>query len=356
MALLACSCGGGPSSKAPVRESEPPDSLSALAGEVERRFVEASQDTTPEGRAREEALEAARSLALAVLARQRPASGWSPPVLEGALRERGLAPQVREVARGKEPWLLLLSDSRRPDTPAIALLVYPESGSSFRLDVEPFLHPFQLAAWKDAGRQALLVAGVRRSPAGPQPVAWLFRLPGDAPKGSPSSPPIAPAGTWGLAAAGRGEVAFRFTDPDSAPRISVRASALPNPLFDECLSCPHVEADVEFRLDGLTLVPMKRVVHRTPYSAFVSLVEALVNHDEPAASGLASRDAIDTALRLGLDRVPESGRWRIAPGVSASSLDQVYLRGQEGAFRVQLAPGDTGYVVTSIAPTTFSLD
>ncbi len=76
-----------------------------------------------------------------------------------------------------------------------------------------------------------------------------------------------------------------------------------------------------------------------------------------AAGGYAaSRRVLDQARSLGFDRRPEGGLWRLAPGTSAASLDQTYLRGQQGAYRVLFAAGDTGFVVTSISPTTFKLD
>jgi hypothetical protein len=168
---------------------------------------------------------------------------------------------------------------------------------------------------------------------------------------------VACAGEWGLAGAGAARVKFVASDPDSAPRLTVSDSALPNPLFEECGACPHLEADLEYRFDGQGLVTDKRRLKRTPYAAFVGFVEALVDHDDAAAAGYAgSRRVVDQARSLGFDRRPAGGLWRIAPGTPAGSLDQVYVRGQEGAYRVLFAPGDTAFVVTSISPTTFKLD
>jgi hypothetical protein len=152
-------------------------------------------------------------------------------------------------------------------------------------------------------------------------------------------------------------VKFVASNPDSAPRLTVSNSALPNPLFEECVACPHLEADLEYRFDGQGLVTDKHDLKRTPYSAFVGFVQALVAHDDAAAAGYAaSHKVLDQARSLGFDRRPEAGLWRIAPGTAAASLDQIYLRGQQGAYRVLFAAGDTGFVVTSISPTTFKLD
>jgi hypothetical protein len=357
--LLGLAVAGGCRGREPVpqeRAEAPRDWVDSLAGEVERRFQAATGDTAETDAVREAAA-AAQELVHAVLSSQTPPGGWTPVALEAALLERRLAAQVREIERRHGPWILLVADPRRPESPDLVLLTYPEASSLARLETAPFLQAFQLAAWEDTLGPALLVAGTRRSPAGPQPAAWLFRLPAAAPVATDPVRFLACAGQWGLAASGPARLSFAAADPDSAPRLVVTDSALPNPLFDECRSCPHLEADVEYHYDGFALVADKRRVRHTPYSAFVGFVQALTRGDDPAAAGYAAgEDVLAQARSLGFDRVPHGGRWRIAPGVSPNSLDQTYVRGQEGAFRVLFAPGDSGFVVTSVSPTTFKLD
>jgi len=354
--VLAGGCGG----REPVRQARtaaPRDWVDSLAGEVERRFQLATGDTAGTDAARQAADAAAQELVRAVLSSRKPPGGWTPVGLEAALLERRLAVQVREIESARGPWILLVADPRRPEVPELALLAYPEAASLSRLQTEPFLQPFQFAAWEDTLGPALLVAGTRRSPAGPQPAAWLFHLPAVAPKAADSVRVLACAGEWGLAASGPARLSFVGADADSAPHLVVTDSALPNPLFDECRSCPHLEADVEYRYDGFALVADRRRVRRTPYSAFVGFVQALVRRDDVAAAGYAADpEVLARARSLGFERVPRGGRWRIAPGMAPTSLDQTYVRGQEGAFRVLFAPGDSGFVVTSISPTTFKLD
>lgn len=355
--LVGAGCGGGRQDRAGQGSpEEPQDSLAALAAEVEERFRSAIEDESGMGTAQEAARDAAQDLVLAVLEGERPPGGWRPEVLEAALLERRLTAQAREVTRGSTPWLVLVGDPLRPEVPVLALLTYPDAGSAARMEIEPFRHPFQMAAWPDTAGPLLLVAGTQRSPAGPQPTAWLFRLPESPP--APGGPALflAAAGKWELAASGQARVAFQRADPDSAPRLVVTNSALPNPLFDECPSCPHLEADIEYAFVDSTLTVVERQVRRTPYAAFVGLVEGLVVRDPRVVGYAANRRVLEQALALGLDRLPVAGRWRIAPGVSAKSLDQIYLRGREGAVRVLFAPGDTGFVVTSLSPTTFKLD
>jgi len=358
-AALGLAVAGGCGGREPARQEQaaPVDWVDSLAGEVERRFQAATGDTVGSGEAREAAAAAAEELVRAVLTTREPPGGWTPAALEATLLERRLAAQVREIDRRAGPWILLVADPRRPEVPDLALLVYPEPAVLARLQADPFLQPFQFAAWQDTLGPVLLVAGTRRSPAGPQPAAWLFRLPGAAPDSAAPPRFLACAGEWGLAASGPARLSFAAAAADSVPRLVVTDSALPNPHFDECRSCPHLEADVEYRYDGVALVAESRRVRRTPYAAFVGFVQALLRGDGAAAAGYAAdAKVLAHACSLGFDRTPLGGRWRIAPGVAPTSLDQTYVRGQEGAFRVLFAPGDSGFVVTSISPTTFKLD
>ena len=231
-------------------------------------------------------------------------------------------------------------------------LVIRKTGSVRPIDPEPFRHPYQLVVWPDSAGRRLLVTGRRRSPGGPQPSAWLFRVPK-----ADSTSLLWPEGSWGLSGVGSAEVSVVRAKEGGVPRIAVTRAVLPNPLFDECSSCPHLEGDLTYRIAGAALVIEKRRPQATPYAAFVHFVEALSAGDSDGAFlNAANADVVSQGRNLGLDRLPRGGRWRIAPGYSANSLDQVYLRGDEGAVRVLTAPGDSGFVVTSIFPTTFTLD
>jgi hypothetical protein len=65
---------------------------------------------------------------------------------------------------------------------------------------------------------------------------------------------------------------------------------------------------------------------------------------------------IDLAKDFAFDRYPRRGRWRIAPGSDAKGLDQIYLRGEEGAFRILLSVRGSNFIVSSISPTDFIID
>jgi len=220
------------------------------------------------------------------------------------------------------------------------------------IDAEPFRSTFQFAVWPDSAGRRLLVTGQRKSPAGPQPAAWLFRVPT-----SDSTAVLEPEGTWGLSGVGSPDVEIVRVAGKTAPRLAVSRAVLPNPLFDECASCPHLQGDLTYRIDGQALVVETRKPQDTPYASFVHFVEALASGDEHAMFAYAANpDVVSQARALGLDRRASAGRWRIAPGSSAASLDQIYLHGEDGAYRVLAAPGDSGFVITSISATTFKLD
>jgi hypothetical protein len=220
------------------------------------------------------------------------------------------------------------------------------------IDPEPFHNTFQLAVWPDSAGRRLLITGLRRSPGGPQPAAWLFRVPE-----RDSSAMLLPEGSWGLSGVGSADVQIVRASERAVPRIAVTRAVLPNPMFDECPSCAHLEGDLIYRIAGAALVVDTRRPVDSPYAAFVHLIESLAQGDENGAFAYAANaDVVSQARALGLDHRPTGGRWRIAPGYSASSLDQIYLRGEDGAFRVLSAPGDSGYVVTSISATSFTLN
>jgi hypothetical protein len=253
---------------------------------------------------------------------------------------------------GDTPWLVLLSGPKRDSAADFAWLVNARSGAMRPIVAEPFRNTFQFAVWPDSAGRRLLITGLRKSPAGPQPAAWLFRVPT-----SDSSAVLQPEGSWGLSGVGSPDVEIVRAPGKPSPRIAVTRAVLPNPMFDECASCPHLEGDLTYRIDGAALVIDSRRQQDSPYAAFVRLIEALASGDEHGVfASAANADVVSQARALGLYKRASAGRWRIAPGSAASSLDQVYLHGEDGAYRVLAAPGDSGFVITSISATTFKLD
>jgi len=330
----------------------PADTVEALALAVERQYLAAAADSAHAGELGPDVANAVQQLLAEVVSRDRPAAGWQPNDLEGALQQRGLIAEVRELQTGETPWLVLLSGPKRETAADFAYLVNAKSGAMRPILAEPFKSPFQFAVWPDSAGRRLLVTGLRKSPAGPQPAAWLFRVPT-----SDSTSVLQAESSWGLSGVGSPDVEIVRAPGKAAPRIAVSRAVLPNPLFDECASCPHLQGDLTYRIDGAGLVIESRHPQDSPYAAFVHFVEALAANDEHGLFAYAANaDVVSQARALGLDRRASAGRWRIAPGSQASSLDQVYLHGEDGAYRVLTAPGDSGYVITSISPTTFKLD
>jgi hypothetical protein len=352
-ALAAAGCGSHASRQTTTQAGHAPsDTVEALALEVERQYMAAAGDSTSPGALGAGVGEAVRRLLAEVLSRNRPVAGWRPADLEGALQQRGLIAEVRELQPGQTPWLVLLSGPKRDTAADFAWLVNAQSGAMRPIDAEPFRSTFQYAVWPDSAGRRLLVTGLRRSPAGPQPAAWLFRVPT-----SDTTAVLEPEGSWGLSGVGSPEVEIVRVPGKPAPRVAVMHAVLPNALFDECASCPHLEGDLTYRIDRAALVIETRKTQDTPYSAFVHLIEALARGDERGMFAYAANaDVVSQARALGLDRRASSGRWRIAPGSEATSLDQIYLHGEDGAYRVLFAPGDSGFVVTSISATDFKLD
>jgi hypothetical protein len=330
----------------------PADTTEALALEVERQYLAATGDTATPGTLGVQVEDAVQRLLAEVLLRGRPVSGWQPTDLEGALQQRGLIAEVRELQPGETPWLVLLSGPKRDQSADFAWLVNAKSGAMRPIDAEPFRNTFQFAVWPDSAGRRLLVTGLRRSPAGPQPAAWLFRVPT-----SDSTAVLEPEGNWGLSGVGSPDVEIVRVTGQRAPRIAVTRAVLPNPMFDECASCPHLQGDLTYRVEGAALVIETRKPQDTPYASFVHFIESLASGDEHGVFAYAANpDVVSQARALGLDKRASAGRWRIAPGSTASSLDQIYLHGEDGAYRVLAAPGDSGFVITSISQTTFKLD
>lgn len=353
MVALALGCGSRHTeeSRATVFHA-PGDTVESLALEVERQYMAAAGDTEAPGTLGVQVGSAVQRLLAEVLSRDRPVTGWQPNDLEGALQQRGLIAEVRELQPGQTPWLVLLSGPKRDQTADFAWLVNARSGAMRPIDAEPFRSTFQVAVWPDSAGRRLLVTGQRRSPAGPQPAAWLFRVPT-----SDSTATLLPEGTWGLSGVGSPDVAIVRVPGKTAPRVAVSRAVLPNPLFDECASCPHLQGDLTYRIDGAALVVESRKQQDTPYASFVHFIEALASGDEHGMFAYAANaDVVSQARALGLDRRASGGRWRIAPGSEAAALDQIYLHGEDGAYRVLTAPGDSGFVITSISATTFKLD
>jgi hypothetical protein len=314
-------------------------------------------ETDPTSESIEPAFASAEHLVLEVLDRERPDGGWTREALDAALLQRRLAVEIRDVGSLASPWFLKISHPLRPASAGRMLLVYPEEVHLIALPEAPFLQSHETATWAESDGLVLGVAGWIRSRAGLQPTVWLFRLPMSAEDDDWSWDTLPVMASSPLSDGSAAAVTFVGADGHAAPRIRVTEAVLPNYLFDECANCPHLQADLTFRYSGGQYLLSSESPRRTPYAAFVQFVEALLTHDDEAAYGLASDGiVVELAEDFAFDRYPRRGRWRIAPGSDATGLDQVYLRGEEGAYRILMSVRGSNFIVSSISPTEFLID
>jgi hypothetical protein len=355
--VLGCQNQGSPGDDGADADAVQRDSLSILADEVDDAFLQSITETDPTSRSVEPAFASAEQLVLEVLERERPDGGWTREALDAALRQRRLPVEIRDVGSLSSPWLLKVSHPLRPASVGRILLVYPEDAHLIGLPEAPFRQSSETATWAESDGLVLGVAGWVRSRAGLQPTVWLFHLPMSAEDEDWSWDALPVLGSTPLSDGGAAAVTFVGADGHAAPRIRVSEAVLPNYLFDECANCPHLQAELTFRYSGGQYLLSSESPRRTPYAAFVQFIEALLTHDEETAFSLASDgNVVELAEDYAFDRYPRRGRWRIAPGSAATGLDQVYLRGEEGAYRILMSVRGSNFIVSSISPTEFIID
>jgi hypothetical protein len=125
--------------------------------------------------------------------------------------------------------------------------------------------------------------------------------------------------------------------------------------FDECPSCPHVYRLRRFRWDTSGLVSIGSGVEHTPYATFVQLIAALAAGDRAAAAPLVADGALLSAAD-GYGFGTGKGRWRLAPGMTATSTELLVLRGSQEAYRVHFAPRGDDWVITGFEPTSRNVE
>jgi hypothetical protein len=333
----------------------PAGELEQLAARVDSLFL-SSLGSQRGDSARAAAFSGAEALVREVLRRDRPSGGWKRELLQASLQRYDLAGDVSSLGELPEPWLLLLRDRRRGDSPPRAWLAYVD-GALLRLPTEPFANDHETRGWQEEEESRLAVLGWERAAAGLRPKAWLFRLPADprSPVWEPGALP--PVAAQALCEGTAQSVRWVASPRGGPPRIRVTGASRQNALFEECASCPHLEADLVFGVALEQFVLQEESARRTPYAAFVSFIDALTRHDWSAVSRQAANPmVVETARHYQFDRPPGRGRWRAAPGTTARGLDQTYFRGEEGVFRILMSVRDSSFVVTAIIPTEFVID
>lgn len=187
----------------------------------------------------------------------------------------------------------------------------------------------------------------RLGPSGQQPFAFVWQRPPD-------------AASWRLAQSlgpdSLGSVgSARFVDSGGEGVVLVSRATLPARGFDECATCPHIYRLRRFRWGAPGLVVASEEIERSPYYAFVQLIQALAasNRDE-AENWVADLSIADAAI--GYDWGGSKGQWRLAPGSSPNAHDLLLFRGSQEAYRVHFGPRGDGWVVTGFEPTTRTIE
>lgn len=158
-------------------------------------------------------------------------------------------------------------------------------------------------------------------------------------------------GADSLGGIGSGE----FVTTDSTHELSVRTYR-PTPFFDECATCPHVFHERRFVWRRTGFARIESHVVPSPYSTFTGFIAALAANDfERANTFVVDRSLIDFARRFDWDE-PAKGRWRMAPATDEGSMDMVFLRGSQDAFRVRFEARDGDWVIAGFEPTNRSLE
>ena len=349
-------CGGKrPESASDEAAHLPVDPLQSMAARADSLFLTAHGSTAADS-LREAAFGEIESLLRAVARTKPPRGGWTFPAFRDAVGEYGMALRFESITEHAEPFLVLAHDSRNPGYPPRAWLFYPKGPAAVRLPSEPFLQEFAPRTWRQGESDFLAVLGWERAHSGLQPKGWLFRLPADATLDVWEERVLPPVASQFLSQGGA--LAVRWASgTGSPPRILVEGAARSNPLFDECSACPHLEADLQYEIALDQFVSQGETLRRTPYASFVAFVEALVAGDPSAARAFAADPlVVEVARQYGFHRPPARGRWRAAPGVKATQLDQTYFCGEQGAYRVLMSVRDSTFVVSAITPTEFFID
>jgi hypothetical protein len=357
LVLTGCSRGDVAEEGPPEETADLRDSLSLLADEVDDAFLQSITATDPADDSHEGAFAAAELLVAEVLVQERPNAGWTQEELDAALGQRRLSVELHSLGTLEVPWLVRIAHPLRPASAGRVLLAYPEEAHLIGLPDEPFQNVFETATWKDSGGAICGIAGWARSRAGLQPTVWVFRVPESSEDDDWLWDTLPIVSRTPLSDGGASSVTFVGADGSRPPRMRVTEAVLPNYLFDECANCPHLQADLTFRYDAGSFRLSSENARRSPYASFVFFVEALLAHDDEAASELVTdRMVIDLARDFAFDRYPRRGRWRIAPGSNGTGLDQIYLRGEEGAYRILMSVSGSSFIVSSISPTEFIID
>lgn len=125
--------------------------------------------------------------------------------------------------------------------------------------------------------------------------------------------------------------------------------------FDECAACPHVYRVHRFRWDTPGLVTASSSAEHNPYATFVQFIVALTTGDRATAGQLVTDPALlGTADGYGWSTA--RGRWRLAPGMTATSAELLFFHGAQEAYRVRFTTRGDDWVISSIEVTARNVE
>ncbi len=187
----------------------------------------------------------------------------------------------------------------------------------------------------------------RQGPGGQQPFAFVWQRP-------PNGASWRLAQSLGPDSLGATGVA-RFVDSPSDGVVMISHATVSARGFDECPTCPHIDRLRRFRWGPQGMTVASEEIERTPYYAFVQLIQALAasNRDQ-AQEWVADPSILDAAIGSGWGA--SKGLWRLAPGSSGDARDLLLFRGSQEAYRVHFAPKGDSWVVTGFEPSNRNIE
>lgn len=187
----------------------------------------------------------------------------------------------------------------------------------------------------------------RLGPTGPQPFAFVWQRPAE-------------GASWRLAQSlgpdSLGVVgSAKFVESVGEGVVMVSRATLPARGFDECATCPHIYRLRQFRWGPPGLTVASEEIERSPYYAFVQLIQALTaSNQEEALHWVADPSLIEAAMASGWNTT--KGKWRLAPGSSPNARDLQLFRGSQEAYRVHFSPQGDSWVMSGFEPTNRSIE
>jgi hypothetical protein len=195
--------------------------------------------------------------------------------------------------------------------------------------------------------QRLAALFIGSGPAGQQPFAFVWARP-------PSAMNWRLAQSLGTDSLGRtGNARILEASPDGAV-LESRTYTVERG-FDECPSCPHVYRVRRLRWDTPGLVIASSSPEQTPYATFVQFIAALSAGDRDRAGQLVTEGSLLGAAE-GYGWGVAKGRWRLAPGMTATSSELLLFRGPQEAYRVHFASRGQDWSISGFEPTSRNVE